>query len=453
MDPCVKIEMPHIASHDDAADQRAASEHVKRPMNAFMVWAKTERRKLAMKLPGIPNSEVSKLLGDMWRSLTDEEKDKYRGQSEKIRVQHKKDNPGYRYHPNRPRKQRALDSASPMATSLIQSSKHQAQRSLTPTASNPRLMSMQGSEQQQHRPHSAPPAYQQQEQQHHSSNASYSSSTSNGSLRGLSSVPVSQWWSPASTPPTSTFMSNGQTAAARSPAAFSMHYQQANSSISMPHSPASRSGTSGQQQQDLSLSSGGMTAHSPSSAWLKQNSPADSHCSSSSKQRASPCLLPDNRHQNQSPLIGAASGNSGRLSSSLNSSSASVGIPTGGSLLPTFYDKNPVSYMTQEQQQPVRTADLQPRFTGLVSTPKATVTSAQVSPTYGSGSVAGGIGTDAQRTDSILQSPATTTLFYPAAYQPTAYLPQPATYSWLLPEQIANSAPHNQMYHQQSVAS
>ncbi|CAG9561290.1 unnamed protein product [Danaus chrysippus] len=75
--------------------------HVKRPMNAFMVFAQAMRRRLSEQRPSLHNAELSKSLGSMWKSLSEMEKLPFVKEAEKLRTQHKREYPDYKYQPRR----------------------------------------------------------------------------------------------------------------------------------------------------------------------------------------------------------------------------------------------------------------------------------------------------------------------------------------------------------------
>ncbi|XP_058504065.1 transcription factor SOX-4b [Solea solea] len=161
---------------------KTPSGHIKRPMNAFMVWSQIERRKIMEQSPDMHNAEISKRLGKRWKLLRDSDKIPFIREAERLRLKHMADYPDYKYRPRKKVKSSASkpgsngdkgeklsSSSSNTSTKTSSSSRKNGSKSPSSSSSSKTHKSLFGSSSSSSSTKASPFASEQQSEHHHNS--------------------------------------------------------------------------------------------------------------------------------------------------------------------------------------------------------------------------------------------------------------------------------------------
>lgn len=89
------------------AEDEGDSSNARRPPNAFILYSQQMRTQVRQEHPQLSNTEVSSLLGKMWKDVPNETKIQYKETAQKLQDSFKKSHPDYTYR--KARRKRALN--------------------------------------------------------------------------------------------------------------------------------------------------------------------------------------------------------------------------------------------------------------------------------------------------------------------------------------------------------
>ena len=92
---------------DAAVDDNEEGDNSHRPPNAFILYSQAMRSEARQQNPSLSNTEVSRILGKMWKEVPNEVKLQYKQKAAKLQEEFKKAHPDYTYR--KARRKRALN--------------------------------------------------------------------------------------------------------------------------------------------------------------------------------------------------------------------------------------------------------------------------------------------------------------------------------------------------------
>ncbi|XP_010621611.1 protein capicua homolog isoform X3 [Fukomys damarensis] len=116
---------------DGRSPNKREKDHIRRPMNAFMIFSKRHRALVHQRHPNQDNRTVSKILGEWWYALGPKEKQKYHDLAFQVKEAHFKAHPDWKWC-NKDRKKSSSE-AKPTSLGLAGGHKETRERSMSET--------------------------------------------------------------------------------------------------------------------------------------------------------------------------------------------------------------------------------------------------------------------------------------------------------------------------------
>ncbi|XP_069857891.1 protein capicua homolog isoform X11 [Dipodomys merriami] len=116
---------------DGRSPNKREKDHIRRPMNAFMIFSKRHRALVHQRHPNQDNRTVSKILGEWWYALGPKEKQKYHDLAFQVKEAHFKAHPDWKWC-NKDRKKSSSE-AKPASLGLAGGHKETRERSMSET--------------------------------------------------------------------------------------------------------------------------------------------------------------------------------------------------------------------------------------------------------------------------------------------------------------------------------
>lgn len=100
--------IPECTAPESSPEVTSSQNHIKRPLNSFMLWANKQRRRIALDNPQMSSQEIAKQLGAEWRLLSESDKRPFIEEAKELKRQHELDDPYFKFIPRRKRKVRRV---------------------------------------------------------------------------------------------------------------------------------------------------------------------------------------------------------------------------------------------------------------------------------------------------------------------------------------------------------